>query len=60
MTGVAIAVAIGAFFYFDLGQFLSLNSMRENGVHLLAFTLFALLAMGPFSMRSSRTSPHDT
>lgn len=46
MTGVAIALTIGAFFYFDLGQLLSLNSMRESGVHLLAFTLFALLAMG--------------
>jgi hypothetical protein len=43
MTGVAI----GAFFSLDLGQFLLLNFTRENRVHLLAFTLFALLAMGP-------------
>jgi uncharacterized membrane protein YdjX (TVP38/TMEM64 family) len=38
MIGVAIAVAIGTFFYFDLGRFLSLNSLKENRDHLLAFT----------------------
>jgi uncharacterized membrane protein YdjX (TVP38/TMEM64 family) len=38
MIGMAIAVAIGAFFYFDLGRFLSLNALKENRDHLLAFT----------------------
>ena len=38
MIGLAIAVAIGAFFYFDLGRFLSLNALKENRDHLLAFT----------------------
>jgi len=38
MIGMAIAVAIGAFFYFDLGRFLSLNALQENRDHLLAFT----------------------
>lgn len=38
MIGLAIAVAIGAFFYFDLGRFLSLNALQENRDHLLAFT----------------------
>ncbi|MFI5247271.1 MAG: hypothetical protein ACHQWV_01820 [Nitrospirales bacterium] len=43
MTGVAI----GAFFYFDLGQFLSLTSLKENRDRLLAVTLVALMAMVP-------------
>jgi len=38
MIGVAIAVAIGTFFYFDLGRFLSLNSLKEHRDQLLAFT----------------------
>lgn len=38
IIGMAIAVAIGAFFYFDLGRFLSLNALKENRDHLLAFT----------------------
>ena len=38
MIGMAIAVAMGAFFYFDLGRFLSLNALKENRDHLLAFT----------------------
>lgn len=38
MIGLTIAVAIGAFFYFDLGRFLSLNALQENRDHLLAFT----------------------
>ena len=38
MIGLAIAVAIGAFFYFDLGRFLSLNALQENRDHLLSFT----------------------
>ncbi len=35
---VGIAVAIGAFFYFDLGRFLSLTALKENRDSLLAFT----------------------
>ncbi len=38
IIGVAIAVVIGAFFYFDLGRFLSLNALKENRDHLLTFT----------------------
>ncbi len=33
-----IACAIGAFFYFDLGRFLSLDALKANRDHLLAFT----------------------
>ena len=33
-----IALAIGVFFYFDLGQFLSLAALKDNRDHLLAFT----------------------
>lgn len=33
-----IACAIGAFVYFDLGRFLSLNALKDNRDHLLAFT----------------------
>jgi uncharacterized membrane protein YdjX (TVP38/TMEM64 family) len=35
---VAIILAIGAFFYFDLGRFLSLTALKENRVSLLVFT----------------------
>jgi uncharacterized membrane protein YdjX (TVP38/TMEM64 family) len=35
---LVIACAIGAFFYFDLGQFLSLDALKDNRDHLLAFT----------------------
>ncbi|HSA86254.1 MAG TPA: TVP38/TMEM64 family protein [Nitrospira sp.] len=35
---VGIALAIGAFFYFDLGRFLSLAALKENRDSLLAFT----------------------
>lgn len=35
---VGIALAIGAFFYFDLGRFLSLTALKENRDGLLAFT----------------------
>lgn len=38
VTAVVIAGAIGAFFYFDLGRFLSLDALKENRDHLLAFT----------------------
>jgi uncharacterized membrane protein YdjX (TVP38/TMEM64 family) len=37
ITG-AIALAVGAFFYFDLGRFLSLTALKENRDSLLAFT----------------------
>jgi uncharacterized membrane protein YdjX (TVP38/TMEM64 family) len=37
-TAVVIACAIGAFFYFDLGRFLSLDALKQNRDHLLAFT----------------------
>ena len=35
---LVIAVAVGAFFYFDLGRFLSLTALKENRDSLLAFT----------------------
>lgn len=35
---IGIALAIGAFFYFDLGQFLSLTALKDNRDGLLAFT----------------------
>ena len=38
VIALAIALAIGAFFYFDFGQFLSLTALKENRDNLLAFT----------------------
>ncbi|MBX3304921.1 MAG: TVP38/TMEM64 family protein [Nitrospira sp.] len=38
LIALMIGLAIGAFFYFDLGRFLSLNALKENRDHLLAFT----------------------
>ncbi len=35
---VGIVLALGAFFYFDLGRFLSLTALKENRDSLLAFT----------------------
>lgn len=35
---LVILSAIGAFFYLDLGRFLSLTALKENRDHLLAFT----------------------
>ncbi|NJN69778.1 MAG: TVP38/TMEM64 family protein [Nitrospira sp.] len=35
---LVITVAVGAFFYFDLGRFLSLTALQENRDSLLAFT----------------------
>jgi uncharacterized membrane protein YdjX (TVP38/TMEM64 family) len=35
---VVIAAAIGAFFYFDLGRFLSLAALKDNRDKLLSFT----------------------
>jgi len=35
---LAIAVAVAAFFYFDLGRFLSLQALKDNRDDLLSFT----------------------
>ena len=35
---IVVALAVGAFFYFDLGRFLSLTALKENRDSLLAFT----------------------
>lgn len=35
---ISIALAIGAFFYFDLGRFLSLTALKDNRDSLLVFT----------------------
>ena len=35
---ISITLAIGAFFYFDLGRFLSLAALKHNRDNLLAFT----------------------
>lgn len=35
---LVLAAAIGAFLYFDLGQYLSLDALKENRDRLLAFT----------------------
>jgi uncharacterized membrane protein YdjX (TVP38/TMEM64 family) len=38
IIAIGIALAIAAFFYFDLGRFLSLAALKENRDSLLAFT----------------------
>ncbi|MBX3326598.1 MAG: TVP38/TMEM64 family protein [Nitrospira sp.] len=38
IIAVMIGLGIGAFFYLDLGRFLSLNTLKDNRDHLLAFT----------------------
>lgn len=38
IVAVLFAAAIGAFFYFDLGRYLSLDSLKANRDSLLAFT----------------------
>lgn len=38
IIALVIGLAIGVFFYFDLGRFLSLAALKENRDHLLAFT----------------------
>lgn len=38
LIAVVLALAISAFFYFDLGRFLSLTALKENRDSLLAFT----------------------
>ena len=35
---ILLAVGIGAFFYFDLGQYLSLEALKQNRDNLLAYT----------------------
>jgi uncharacterized membrane protein YdjX (TVP38/TMEM64 family) len=46
---LVIACAIGLFFFFDLGRFLSLDALKENRDHLLAFTeTHYLAAVGLF------------
>jgi len=37
-TALLFAWAVAAFFYFDLGRFLSLDALKNNRDHLLAFT----------------------
>ncbi|HLZ35293.1 MAG TPA: TVP38/TMEM64 family protein [Nitrospira sp.] len=37
-VALVIICAIGAFFYFDLGRLLSLDALKQNRDHLLAFT----------------------
>ena len=38
VIALLLAIGIGAFFYFDLGQFLSLEALKENRDNLLAYT----------------------
>jgi uncharacterized membrane protein YdjX (TVP38/TMEM64 family) len=38
VLALLLAVGIGAFFYFDLGQYLSLDSLKANRDHLLSYT----------------------
>ena len=38
IIALVIGLAIGAFFYFNLGRFLSLDALKDNRDHLLAFT----------------------
>lgn len=38
LIALMIGLAIGAFFYFDVGRFLSLNALKENRDNLLTFT----------------------
>lgn len=38
VTALLFAGGVAAFFYFDLGRFLSLDALKQNRDHLLAFT----------------------
>ncbi|MCE3222169.1 MAG: conserved rane protein of unknown function, DedA family [Nitrospira sp.] len=38
LLGLAVGLGIAVFFYFDLGAFLSLDGLKANRDHLLAFT----------------------
>ena len=44
---VVITLAIGTFFYFDLGRFPSLDAVKQNRDRLLTSTFLGLLTMGP-------------
>lgn len=49
IIALVVGLAIGAFFYFDLGRFLSLNALKENRDNLLAFTdVHYIAAVGIF------------
>ena len=38
MLGIFVGLSLAAFFYFDLGQYLSLDGLKSNRARLLAFT----------------------
>ena len=38
LVGLAVGLGIAGFFYFDLGHYLSLDGLKSNRDHLLAFT----------------------
>lgn len=38
LLGLSVGLGIAAFFYFDLGRYLSLDGLKSNRDHLLAFT----------------------
>ena len=38
VLGILVGLSIAAFFYFDLGRYLSLDGLKSNRDHLLAFT----------------------
>jgi hypothetical protein len=54
---VVITLAIGTFFYFDLGRFLSLDAVKQNRDQSLAFTLLGLLAMVSIHYKKSPNKP---
>jgi uncharacterized membrane protein YdjX (TVP38/TMEM64 family) len=59
---LVIAVAVGAFFYFDLGRFLSLTALKDNRDSLLAFTDANFMAavaifIGAYAMMAGLSLP---
>jgi uncharacterized membrane protein YdjX (TVP38/TMEM64 family) len=59
---LVIAVAVGAFFYFDLGRFLSLTALKDNRDSLLAFTdanfvLAMAIFVGAYAMVAGLSLP---
>ena len=38
LLGLSVCLGVAAFFYFDLGHYLSLDGLKSNRDHLLAFT----------------------
>ncbi len=38
LLGLSVGLGVAAFFYFDLGRYLSLDGLKSNRDHLLAFT----------------------